>query len=159
MPDAASENATNATTSSSAIPPLNSTPPANGAASTRTFLTHCLGRIVLSTPRATVTGVRFGAGVLVSSSAPKPFSAARPGPSVGYSGWPGSSAAMSAARSSIGSAAAASAEAGSAGTDSAGAVAAGTVSADAESTGAVPADAAPDAVAAGAVAAGRVVAD
>ena len=126
MPDAASENATNATTSSSAIPPLNSTPPANGAASTRTFLTHCLGRIVLSTPRATATGVRSGAGAGSSTTAVV----------WSGSGWPGSSAAMSAARSSIGSAGAASAAGsadGSAGAASTGRRAGG--SADPASTG------------------------
>ena len=40
------------------MPGANSSPPANGAASTRTFFTHCRGRMVFSTPRATPTGVR-----------------------------------------------------------------------------------------------------
>ena len=43
------------------MPGVSRSPPTNGAANTRTFFTHCRGRMVLSTPRATPSGVRTGA--------------------------------------------------------------------------------------------------
>src|SRR4051794_26410311 len=64
MPDAATENAANAIARLIAIPLVNRSPPTNGAASTKTFFTHCRGRIVLTRPRATLTGVRCDSGAV-----------------------------------------------------------------------------------------------
>ena len=61
MPEAASENAANAMSKSGTMPGASRSPPTNGAAKTRTFLTHCRGRIVFTTPRTTPNGVRVGA--------------------------------------------------------------------------------------------------